>query len=50
MRYRGVNEKKHYLLKAIFAVLVAFLVYVAFADTTPNTTRIEKIVPNAVNK
>ncbi len=50
MRYRGTNEKKHYLLKAVLAVLVAFLIYVACADTTPNTTRIEKVVPNAVNQ
>lgn len=50
MRYRGSNEKKHYLMKAILAVLIAFFVYVAFVDIQPVVTHVEKNVPNAVNK
>ena len=50
MKYRGSNEKKHYLMKVILAVLVGFLVYVAFADVKPTVTRVEKSVSNAVNK
>lgn len=50
MRYRGSNEKKHYLIKAVLVVLVAFLVYVAFVDVKPTVMHIEKTVPNAVNK
>lgn len=50
MRYRGSNEKKHYLMKVVLLALVAFLVYVAVADVKPIITHVEKIVPNAVNK
>ena len=50
MRYRSSYEKKHYLMKVVLAVLVAFFVYVGMTDVKPAVTHVEKIVPNAVNK
>lgn len=50
MKYRPSNEKKHYILKGILAVLIAFLVYVAIADVKPTITQVEKTIPNALNK
>lgn len=50
MRYGASNEKKHYLLKAVLAILAAFLVYVAISDEKPTITQVEKSVPNALTK
>lgn len=50
MKYRSSGENKHYVLKAVLAVLVLFLIFVFFANPRPTVTHIEKTVPNAITK
>lgn len=45
MRYK--NEKKGIGLKIILGILVIFLAYIVFADFTPPTQHVEKIIPHA---
>lgn len=42
-------EKKHYILKALLAVIVLFLIFVAVVDVKPTITTVEKTVPNGAN-